>query len=112
MGVPNLGVQSFNPAAGTWSLRATAAPKPLPNRFGARAVAFADELYLVGGRLESGEVLRSVDTLLQSALTWRTETLLPEAAWGLGVTANESEIYVTGGRNAAGALKAARNLVR
>ena len=112
VGVPNLGVQSFNPAAGTWSLRVTSAPKPLPNRFGARAVAFADELYLVGGRLESGEVLRSVDTLLQSALTWRTETLLPEAAWGQGVTANESEIFVTGGRNAAGALKAARNLVR
>jgi len=111
-GAPNLGVQSFDLSGGTWSVRASSSPKPLPNRFGARAVCFADELYLIGGRLESGEVLRTIDVLLQPSSTWRTETALPEAAWGLGCASTESEIFLTGGRNTTGALKAARNLVR
>jgi len=112
IGVPNLGVQSFSLTAGTWSVRSTSSTKPLPNRFGARAISFADELYVLGGRLESGEVLRNVDVLLPATLTWRTEAALPEAAWGLGANANESEIFLTGGRNATGALRSARNLVR
>ena len=112
IGVPNLGVQSFSLTAGTWSVRSTSSTKPLPNRFGARAISFADELYVLGGRLESGEVLRNVDVLLPATLAWRTEAALPEAAWGLGANANESEIFLTGGRNATGVLRSARNLVR
>jgi hypothetical protein len=112
VGAPNLGVQSLNLTTGTWNVRSTSSPKTLPNRFGARAVYFAEEFYLVGGRLDSGEVLRSVEVLLPQSLTWRSDMLLPEPAWGLGVTANQSEIFLTGGRNATGALKTARNLVR
>jgi glucose/arabinose dehydrogenase len=111
-GVQNLGVQSYDVPSGTWSVRSTSSSKSLPNRFGARAVCFAEELYLIGGRLESGEVLRSVDALLPQTLTWRSDALLPDAAWGLGVIANESEIFLTGGRNATGTLKTARSLVR
>jgi glucose/arabinose dehydrogenase len=112
IGVPTLGVQCLSQSSGTWGVRSTSSSKPLPNRFGARAVAFADELYLVGGRLESGEVLRNVDVLLPAALTWRNDSALPEAAWGLGAAANESEIFLTGGRSATGPLRSARNLVR
>ena len=108
----NLGVQSYDVPSGTWSVRSASSSKSLPNRFGARAVCFAEELYLIGGRLESGEVLRSVDALLPQTLTWRSDALLPDAAWGLGVIANESEIFLTGGRNATGTLKTARSLVR
>jgi glucose/arabinose dehydrogenase len=111
-GVSTLGVQSFNLATGSWHVCPTVSQAPLPNRLGARVVCLSDEFYLIGGRLESGESLRSVDALHSSTLAWRTETPLPEPAWGLAAVTIESEIFVTGGKSAAGPHTGARTFMR
>ncbi len=111
-GSPGLGVQAFQPDTGQWTVVSDTSSTALRNRFGARAIAFAEEVYLIGGRFDSGEALRNVDVFWPQLLKWRADSSLPEPAWGVGITTNENEIFVTGGRNKSGALKTTRNLVR
>jgi hypothetical protein len=112
IGALTLGVQCLDLASGTWSVVSTQTAKAMPNRFAARSVYFGGEFYLIGGKTESGQALQSVDALLPESLLWRSDADLPEASWGAGAVANESEIFILGGRNSQGPLKSARLLIR
>jgi glucose/arabinose dehydrogenase len=107
-----LTVQVFDIKAGAWTVEVTAPGQDLPNRLGAAAVTFAGECYLLGGRLPAGEAVSRVDAYLPSTRTWRADSPLPEAAWGVAAASGELEIFTAGGRNQTGQLKAARQLVR
>ena len=114
-GVPgeaSLRIQVYDPAVSSWRVGASSGGQNPPNRFGAAATFFAGEFYLFGGRAVGGEVLSRVDALLWEKMQWRAEVNLPEPAWGLGVSAGETEILVVGGRGANQVLREARNLVR
>lgn len=114
-GVPgdsSLRIQVYDPSVGAWSVGGSASGQNPPNRFGASAAFFAGEFYLFGGRAIDGGLLSRVDALLWDKMQWRAEINLPEPAWGLGVSAGETEILVVGGRGTNQMLREARNLVR
>ncbi len=113
-----LTVQTLDIKAGVWTLESASPGENLPNlpnlpnRLGAAAVTFNGECYLIGGRLPTGEPLSRVEAYLPSAHTWRSDSQLPEAAWGVAAVSGEQEIFTAGGRTQTGKLRGVRQLVR
>lgn len=99
----------INAELGEWAESSIVLPQPL---WGARAIAVHDNIYLMGGATTDSETAAS-DKAYCLKLNSRgnvasiTEvTALPEARNGHAVAAYDSKIYVTGGHDATGALKA------
>jgi hypothetical protein len=94
-------LQVFAPGTGTWSNPLEWGDVEAPNRFGATAVYFNQELYLFGGRTIDGQTMARVDAIRWNSLTVRPEAALPVPAWGVGVVAWENSFSVLGGRASA-----------
>ncbi len=76
-----------------WSARA---PLPSP-RFNHAAVAFGEEIYVLGGFRE-GEELRDVLVYDTATDRWRSSTPLPRPNHAFDVVAFEGELWMIGGR--------------
>jgi hypothetical protein len=114
-GVPGksgLVLQMFSPGTGQWETPVEWTEAEAPNRFGATAVLFNQEVYLFGGKLAAGQVLSRSDVILWRSLSVRSEMPLPAAVWGAGAVAWENSISVLGGRNATQPLLRHWSLVR
>jgi hypothetical protein len=100
-GVPGksgLVFQMLTIPTGVWAAPAEWSEADAPNRFGASAVAFDQEVYVFGGRLGNGQVVSRVEAFGGSPLGLRAEEPLPAPAWGMGVVPWENTISVLGGR--------------
>jgi N-acetylneuraminic acid mutarotase len=91
-------VDVYDVAESSWS-RSTA-PDDVA-RFGAAAVAFGGEVYLIGGR-SAGAASTRVDIYAPANGAWRRGPDLPGPRTGLAAAVVDGALHVLGGSNAAG----------
>jgi DNA-binding CsgD family transcriptional regulator/N-acetylneuraminic acid mutarotase len=96
-------VQVFNTADRTWR---AATQKPTPVADATAAVLFG-EIYVPGGRLESGEPTAVVETYSPSQNAWRPISPLPQPIAGGLAVSDGSFLYFFGGSNGEGYLDSA-----
>ena len=83
----------YDSAETLWKLMS---PKPTAVADSSAAV-LADQIYVVGGRLPSGEATATLEVYSPSNDAWRSAASLPQALYGASIVEESGHLYVIGG---------------